>query len=115
MSEEIRETIETKEEQAIEKPAVSENPKKEQNTNVIVAFILGLCSICICQICGPIGLYFTKKAKKEGCEESGMLAAALITNVIGTILLGLVVIAVIVLVICSMFAMSATTTDMFGY
>ena len=46
-----------------------------------------------------------------------MLTAALITNVIGTILLGLVVIAVIaviVLVICSMFAMSATTTDMFG-
>lgn len=82
-------------------PSYSVSPPT--NTNAIVALVLGIIGLVVCQLTGPAALLFGLKARREirttGEQGDGMALAGVITGAIATALLALAVVALIVIVI----------------
>jgi Domain of unknown function (DUF4190) len=73
------------------------------NSNAIVALILGIASLLVCSLAGPVAIVIGQRARREirqtGEQGDGMALAGVITGVVATALMAVVIVAVIVLVI----------------
>jgi hypothetical protein len=73
------------------------------NSNAIVALILGVAGLVVCQLAGPAAVLFGMKARREirqtGEQGDGLALAGLITGAIASAILALFVVGLVVLVI----------------
>jgi hypothetical protein len=73
------------------------------NSNAIVALILGIGSLAVCSLAGPIAIVVGQKARREirqtGEQGDGMALAGVITGAIASVLLALAILAIIVVVV----------------
>jgi hypothetical protein len=73
------------------------------NSNATVALILGIASLLVCSLAGPVAVIIGQRARREirqtGEQGDGMALAGVITGAIATALLAIVILALVVIVI----------------
>jgi hypothetical protein len=73
------------------------------NNNAVLALILGLVSLAVCQIIGPVAVIIGQRARREiartGEQGDGMALAGVITGAISTVILALGVVALIAIIV----------------
>ncbi len=73
------------------------------NSNATVALILGIASLLVCSLAGPVAIIIGQRARREirqtGEQGDGMALAGVITGAIATALLAIVIVALIVIVV----------------
>ena len=73
------------------------------NSNAIVALVLGIASLLVCSLAGPVAIVIGQRARREirqtGEQGDGMALAGVITGVVATALMVVVIVAVIVIII----------------
>lgn len=78
-------------------------PAPPNNSNAIVALVLGIASLAFCQLIGPAAVIVGQRARREiartGEQGDGMALAGVITGAIASALLAVALLAVVVLVV----------------
>jgi hypothetical protein len=73
------------------------------NNNAVLALVLGLVSLAVCQIVGPVAVVIGQRARREiartGEQGDGMALAGVITGAISTVILALGVVALIAIIV----------------
>ncbi len=73
------------------------------NSNAIVALILGIGSLLVCGLAGPVAVIVGQRARREirqtGEQGDGMALAGVITGAIATALIAIGIVALIIIVI----------------
>jgi hypothetical protein len=73
------------------------------NSNATVALILGIASLLVCSLAGPVAIVIGQRARREirqtGEQGDGMALAGVITGAIATALMAIVIVALIVVVV----------------
>ncbi len=73
------------------------------NNNAVLALVLGLVSLLVCQIVGPVAVVIGQRARREiartGEQGDGMALAGVITGAISTVILALGVVALIAIIV----------------